>query len=397
MEYGILHEDIITEILSCLPKKSLSRFKCVSKRWNSLISNGKCVTRKTTNSGFISQTFINGGRLHVHFFHLDEKGGIDVDDYSLIFAIENNSLSVRSGDVNGDVVAIADCCKFHQQPVIISSCNGLLLLKLGIGEIKSLYTYNPNTNNLVALPRPNKCLKIFPLGFAFDGLHYKVIFLSERDDYKFMESEFEIFSSQTGEWRKQDAKIPLLDHLPSWRNWRNSSTPTLLFKGAMHWISMDFLVIYHLKHQCYKMVKLPMPISSIKGCLWESEGCLHFCIGGVREIFIWVLHLEGWYLSGNQDVIEWELKHSAVPRNSITDHHEIYMFHKHLSLLSPVAFNDDFDIVYLQHEEVIVSYNLATGMLKFRENSYPGQEFMKIDNIYPFFYGVIDSHKKHND
>ncbi|KAL6212784.1 hypothetical protein ACLB2K_018001 [Fragaria x ananassa] len=47
-----IEQDVVEQILSTLPPKSLMRFKCVSKRWRALITDQRSNDYKVVNIGF---------------------------------------------------------------------------------------------------------------------------------------------------------------------------------------------------------------------------------------------------------------------------------------------------------------------------------------------------------
>ncbi|CAN6329159.1 unnamed protein product [Urochloa humidicola] len=61
-----LTDDLLLEILACVPYRSLSRFRCVSKRWNALISD-------PDNRGRLPQTL--AGFFYRMTFDPDQDGG----------------------------------------------------------------------------------------------------------------------------------------------------------------------------------------------------------------------------------------------------------------------------------------------------------------------------------
>ncbi|RLN36505.1 hypothetical protein C2845_PM03G22010 [Panicum miliaceum] len=111
-----LPDDLLLEILSRLPVKSLSRFKCVSKSWSDLVAD--CLPK-------IPQT-LQG------FFHSDEKGGNN--NYGRFFNLLGRSVP----PVDPSFAFLTELPEI----VLTGSCNGLVLFlhtRSGTYEKKRLY------------------------------------------------------------------------------------------------------------------------------------------------------------------------------------------------------------------------------------------------------------------
>ena len=140
-----LTDDLLLEILSRVPYKSLCRPKCVSKSWLALCSD-PIVGKKApqTLSGFFFQSYteptFNPSDLRHHFTNLSGRGKPMVDP-SLNFLFSANYV----------VVEFVHCC------------NGLLLCSCekesSDGEFDRVVC-NPATENWTVLPKTSKARKI---------------------------------------------------------------------------------------------------------------------------------------------------------------------------------------------------------------------------------------------
>ncbi|XP_058198149.1 F-box/kelch-repeat protein At3g06240-like [Rhododendron vialii] len=159
--WAIFPPEIIADILSRLPVKSLCRFKCVSPSWNFLIS-----------SPYFAQTHLNRTNAS-NPKHLVRN---------IIFFCRSHDL--YSVNLTADIpfATKIDFSKSLQQPPenkwanVLGSCNGLLLAS----------DKGNNSNFLLLNPSTRECKKLPPLPFVIDlymygyGLGYD----SSKDDYK---------------------------------------------------------------------------------------------------------------------------------------------------------------------------------------------------------------------
>ncbi|KAK1387348.1 F-box domain-containing protein [Heracleum sosnowskyi] len=248
------NEDLINQILLCLPARSLVRFKSVSKQWNSLISDpGFCLNHTLKNpsslipSGlfFYYKEFDNKKHVTVHSVSLSKSGG-KIPDFSHPF----------DGSMSG----------------IVQSCNGLTLFRIQ----RSYCVRNLATNQLEFVPLP----KLYPhtLGsawfLAFDpsvSSHYKILCIQE---VKYRTHQFLIFSSETGQWK--DTNVTTSEyHFP------HASDKRVYFQGAIHCLVHR----YHRRKACYrfdveaeKLTIISLPYygsSSVIRYFGEFSGHLH--------------------------------------------------------------------------------------------------------------------------
>ncbi|CAL4923341.1 unnamed protein product [Urochloa decumbens] len=174
-----LTDDLIVEILSRLPVKSLCRFRCVSKLWRGLISHPDHRKKlPQTLAGFFYHTtsrerFPESAR---HFTNVTGWGE----------PLIRPSLSFLPGHID-----ILDCC------------NGLLLCRSQTAASASQYIVcNPATEEWAALPESSQAGNICNARLGFDPAvspHFHVFEFVEADDDIFVRG-LEVYSSLTGEW-----------------------------------------------------------------------------------------------------------------------------------------------------------------------------------------------------
>ncbi|KAL3506321.1 hypothetical protein ACH5RR_031703 [Cinchona calisaya] len=175
-----LPHDLIGEILSRLPVKSLLRFRCVSKSWLSLIS---------------SRQFIQT--------HLIISSNEDAyTNHSLIFSSGYSSFNLKwsalQSALNASPLQTTDFnCPMKYSPksvtAIMGSCNGLVCIGI---DNRNLYLWNPSIRKFNKLPDSGfKYISFVLFGFGYDKLN---------DDYKVIgigNTEVKLYSWKTNSWK----------------------------------------------------------------------------------------------------------------------------------------------------------------------------------------------------
>ncbi|KAG7035550.1 F-box protein, partial [Cucurbita argyrosperma subsp. argyrosperma] len=174
-------DDLLLEILLRLPIRSLIRFKSVSKRWHSLISDPTFCHRRMT-------------------FQPSTPSGILCRPHSRRFSPGFDFVYLHPNPPRVPLESLEPSVP-KRRFVILKSCNGLLL---GRSYRKNdYYVYNPTTKQYKKLPKlqMNKNSTSIYLNLAYDPLrssNYKVVCVRVLDSTNF---EIKIYSSDSGFWR----------------------------------------------------------------------------------------------------------------------------------------------------------------------------------------------------
>ncbi|XP_061988801.1 F-box protein CPR1-like [Rosa rugosa] len=189
-----LPEDIIVKILTRLPVKSLVRFRCVSKRWRSILSDSqfaKSHFRLAFEQKTLSHRLLVSGSSSLESLDLEKPFGI------------GNESSVRE--------LACPLQQFGERVLLLGSCNGLVFI--GLENCRHLSIWNPLLGLLHNLPSPgfstkeNSNVSLFYHGFAYVSAtdDYKVIVAADFGDE--VEVEVEIFSMRANIWKRIEASI----------------------------------------------------------------------------------------------------------------------------------------------------------------------------------------------
>lgn len=276
-----LPEDIIVNILSRLPAKSIGRFRCVSKPWQVLLSTPQFI--KT---------------------HLDRITKLRQESLFLVSYSRNfTSLTLNNAhQLFDEITASAKKLSFAGHPdswtEVFGSCNGLILV--GDDQDKK-FMINPTTREIRQVPTspfaldPRVSYTIY--GFGYDSVNddYKVVALSHYYDTDnelvpdYTEMFVHVYSVTNGTWKRCGSSLYdldlVVDHIIS----------GVFVDRCIHWLARrvtDYSVVvaaFDLEEE--KFCEVP-PHSSIDHDKILSDylevlgGCLCMCS---NHIDVWVM------------------------------------------------------------------------------------------------------------
>ncbi|KAL3509486.1 hypothetical protein ACH5RR_028887 [Cinchona calisaya] len=230
-----LPEELLIEILTRVPVKSLICFTLVSKSWFALITNPNFIKSHITKiqqekipnspSLLLIRRYTKDDKLEHYTLNPDEDGGHDNGGNSTQFALKSVEIDFPFKSLIG---------YFR----IVGTCNGLVCLSDDLfGTTKPIILWNPSVRKSVLSPAPtvNPPLPyMFVLGFGADlNRDYKVVRIVYHREGQFdylLPPEVEVYSLSTGFWRRimnVDIKVCIADFL-----WSQAFA-----NGAVHWIA----------------------------------------------------------------------------------------------------------------------------------------------------------------
>ncbi|KAL6204309.1 hypothetical protein ACLB2K_021577 [Fragaria x ananassa] len=253
MRMPILHlpMEVIREILSWLPVKSVCRFRCVSKSWKSLILDPQFVKLHSEKALEHEDVFYQRRRVMIKddschcLFSLDLDEFLDQNDIDNLG--DNHDLLVkfralRSKDLSGEDYYHGDddvddnedlyprCCIFSR---VVLCCEGMLLL-LGLFRLfGNVCLLNPATRESKVLPDPPEMFTpetgdyyYCVYGFAFDRCtqDYKVV----KGDCCEGELKFCVYSLRNNSW----LVIERQHHYEGFQSGQEGK----VLNGGIHWV-----------------------------------------------------------------------------------------------------------------------------------------------------------------
>ncbi|KAF0925925.1 hypothetical protein E2562_018727 [Oryza meyeriana var. granulata] len=316
-----LVDDLLVEILSRVPYKSLCRSKCVCGRWRRVISHPDHRQRLP--------------RYHLHdtlagFFHFESFTNVTGEGRPLI-------------DPSFPFLPKCD----HLE--LVDSCNGLLLCRCWRQRRFGYLVVNPATEHWVALPDSGWSDKRQTARLGFDPVvsssHFHVFEFVEdgagdidgnvdHEDYDGHAKGVEIYSSKTGVWSHNDNgwgyEISILDGLNS-----------VFFNGMLHLMTLEYVVAaVDVEGNTWRTIPMPQsldePFIGIdEGFIGLSRGCLCFVNGNRDEpykVSVWVLE--------DYSSEQWTRKHTVS--------------HLHLFRTKRLLFGHDYKVISIHPERNII-------------------------------------------
>ncbi|XP_049366645.1 putative F-box protein At1g47790 [Solanum verrucosum] len=223
-------QDLMWEILSRLPVRSLLRFKCVAKSWD--ITSDPYFQMKHQRHHANSTKF-----LVVHC-NLNR---------------DHNFYSTSSLSSPDDVQKLDDLPpKSH---ILFGSCHGLFLIGVGSSNNQVLL-WNPSTRESILLPPPEFGIlnSYFALGYDQTTNDYVVLTIHDDMTLTPVDPHCGILALKSASWRKVCIKTPTL-FCPC----RDSFGTCMVFiHGAFHWLPCGFLVV-SLSISNQTLTEIPFP------------------------------------------------------------------------------------------------------------------------------------------
>ncbi|KAM3214310.1 hypothetical protein ACQJBY_066658 [Aegilops geniculata] len=316
-----LTDDLLVEILSRVPAKSLCRFKCVSKHWLGLI-NDRSYRRK------LPQTlagFYDGGQL--------VDSGVPFTNIS-----GSRHLTYPAFLPSRRQVMVVDCC------------NGLLLYSSYVGgdHGDELYVVcNPATEEWAELPHPGHSGDVSSINLCFDPAvspHFHVFLLPAaevEDQNDFCLTGVHVYSSETGSWVYKEKR---------WSgNIDVGYDPSFIYlSGYLHFCAIvdgSARQLAAVDKEGGARTNFRVPDGLDVGFIPQSQGCLHYAgfdrdgnDDDVDRLLVYVLK--------DYDSKEWILKHSVETSHLFAGRHAVSLY-------------EDFDWIAIHPECNLIFFTLA--------------------------------------
>ncbi|MCD7451703.1 hypothetical protein HAX54_013086 [Datura stramonium] len=243
------HEEIVADILSRLPVRSLLRFKCVTKFWETLISKPYFKTKHLNHAknGQNSQKFLICQKCpkdRIFSFYSCPLSSVQLVEDVQKLDCPSNSKPLRCA---------IHCC--YDGLAIITVCDKI------VDETPILLLWNPSTRESIVLQHPQFLPEEFSsLGLAYDSISgdYKILIIHNFDYNHGYQRPSEILALKSGLWRETDKH-------PCGIQYVLSGMHSLAFAHeAFHWIGKTktnyLLVSFTISSEVYGEIPLPEEI-----------------------------------------------------------------------------------------------------------------------------------------
>jgi F-box interacting protein len=282
-----LPDDVVVDILQRLPVKSLLRFRCVCRSWNTLIKTPSFI------HSHLNQSIENhdGNRFpHPPVIVRYCASKPNVEHYKLFR--DNESFEE---DTELDF-SIESCRLNHFR--LIGSENGLMCFL----EQDRFILWNPSIKKFVNLPKP--CITLKTHGritcnqaFGFDPRtnDYKVVRIAfpHVSNWVLKETLVEIYSLSTGRWKISGASFPYAD------THKHSFKPKACLNGSVHFMALagqnrttKIVLAFDLRDEVFREMILPDNMvgseAEMVTCVFKGSLAL-LCYDRWKRCLIWVM------------------------------------------------------------------------------------------------------------
>ena len=349
-------DDLLTEILSLLSVKSLLRFRCVSKSWNTLISDPFFVKFHLNRSKSQNQhlTLVT---CHVKYIKVVTRKIIDEINFSII----PYPISCLLDNLSFTLVADPHSL-LHQKDWadIVGSCNGLICLT-GYHPISaSCYEYwlrlwNPSTRKISQTIGSFRDVQGFFFNFGCDNSTGTFKVVASRYNHDHLTCDVRVFSLADNVWRNIES-FPVV---PLCVNYQGFGSDVFL-NGTLNWLAIQndvpitryiveditveqiVIVSLDLGTETYNQYRLPQgvdevpPIEPSVSVLWD---CLCFS-----------------YSYKMTNFIIWQMKEFGVDESwtqclKISYHDLQSKYDFRFPLLTPLFLSKDGDTLILRNDK----------------------------------------------
>ncbi|KAJ9552140.1 hypothetical protein OSB04_016185 [Centaurea solstitialis] len=274
-----IQADLMIDILSRLPVRTIIHCKLVCKKWRNLVSDSSFV-----NLHLFRSSHATGLIIHQNIKYLRDLGilkWVEIEDKADHHHLHHEKI------IDLNTIPVFQNSHISQ----MGSVNGLICLWHSSPGHDNTYICNPITREILILPTPpqyhDHCSIEFAYGFGVSSLtgEYKVVRTLNRkiqlNGNKFkMVSEAEVYSLGTGQWRT-------LGGVPCWLY---ESDVGAVLNDCCHWILSDYedaaerICTFDLNLETFQLFPTPpfdateevddrvQSLAVLKGCLCISDG-----------------------------------------------------------------------------------------------------------------------------
>lgn len=260
-----LPQEIIVDILTYLPAKSLIRFKCVCRSWRSLISDPQFAKLHLKRA--YEDENMNRQRLLVAtdpLYSVDFEAASDGDNGNTLV-----KLPYPNAESHNDSFAVG---------LFLGSCDGILCI---LNEVDNVVLWNPSTRESKKLPGPSSSLhKDFSTGLGYDSStdDYKMVIASSATATGSDQIMVEVFTLKTNTWRTVQGSLSGIT--------LGGRYEGVFWNGALLWLGkqeggaahdLDVIVPFDIEEEKF-MEAVPLPNHFYTAFLSISGNCL--CVLG---------------------------------------------------------------------------------------------------------------------
>ncbi|KAL4616413.1 hypothetical protein ACB092_07G197100 [Castanea dentata] len=257
-----LPNDVVEDILGQLPVKSLTRFRCVSKSFDSIITDPTFITKHFKLNLNQSESLISTNTHSGYLLYTTKVKNRSPSSKHLCAVLRNNDSTLTQ-------ISRFEIPSLFEKHSLVGFCNGLFCLASRDNDLNHIiYLWNPSIRmfkKLLATPFTDEDKKEHKRSVV--GLAYN----SQNNDFKILrllsvflgpEAEAEIYSLGTDSWRKVVISMESLrGYEPNFGRIVKIHPPCTFFNGALHTVAITsrhrFILSFDVNDESFREIMLP--------------------------------------------------------------------------------------------------------------------------------------------
>ncbi|XP_050251454.1 F-box/kelch-repeat protein At3g06240-like isoform X3 [Quercus robur] len=296
-----LPHDVVFDILSRLAVKSLMRFRCVSKSWNSIITDPIFITKHLNLNKAKSLSNNNGFLLYSDY---EEDGPKWKDLGTAVCNSDRTFTEISRFQIPFPAVNI------------VGFCNGMFCLDSYMDGV--IYLWNPSIKTFKSLSPPHDMYTYGrTLGFAYHSQNndYKILRIVPHRHYEgsARSAEAQVYTLSTDSWKSfvisfgSDHDVGYIDS--------RYGIPCLFFNGALHVLATtkdhSYSLCFDVNDETFQKIILPVPVYFYGGkfslaVFKGSLAMIGFSTEHLSSPIIWVMREYGVVDSWTKITVEFE-------------------------------------------------------------------------------------------
>ncbi|KAL4612532.1 hypothetical protein ACB092_08G207000 [Castanea dentata] len=247
----LLPDDVVEDILGHLPVKSLTRFRCVSKSCDSIITDPTVITKHLKLNLKQSESLKSTNTHSGYLLYTTKDKNSSSSSKQLCTVVCNNDRTLTQVS-RFEIPSFFDKCK------IVGCCNGLFCM-VDYALCHIIYLWNPSIRmfkKLLTTPSTDEDM------WSVIGLAYN----SQNNDFKILRL---IYSLSTDSWRKVVITLESLrGHEPDFGT-IYIYPPCIFFNGALHSVAASiydvFILSVNVNDESFREIILPLNFNLVFG------------------------------------------------------------------------------------------------------------------------------------
>ncbi|KAL4616411.1 hypothetical protein ACB092_07G197000 [Castanea dentata] len=260
----LLSNDVVEDILGHLPVKSLTRFRCVSKSCDSIITDPTFITKHLKLNLNQSESLVSTNTHSEYLLYTTKVKNRSPSSKHLCAVVCNNDCTLTQ-------ISRFEIPSLFEKHSLVGFCNGLFCLASRRNDLNHIiYLWNPSIRmfkKLLATPFTDEDKKEHNRSVV--GLAYN----SQNNDFKILrllsvllgpgaEAEAEIYSLSTDSWRKVVISMESLRGFePNFGRIVKIDPPCIFLNGALHTLAITsshhFILSFNVNDESFREIMLP--------------------------------------------------------------------------------------------------------------------------------------------